>query len=696
MSTTQQQSRHFEPSLNGDARQHAALLRSCGFALCKPDPAEKKPTYQRWGTYSLEASDFQADDMIGVIAGPLSDGGINQHALVIIDLDALKAVALADEFLPATGMEEGRKNKPRSHRYFLVPVASIPEWALSHAEQAAQAAIDETGHPGPFKKSFQTESNETLIDFIGTGGQAVSSPSLHSSGERREWIGGAPGRPAIVHFETLWLAVCRLAESCGGVPPSGLKWPWEERPPPPRHVFTVRATGSRVNVETRAINYLAKIPAAVSKQGGHRQTFYAARVIVYGFDLGADLGFRILKENYNPRCQPEWADHELWHKVQDADRLPYDKPRGWLNAERDDRKPATVATSGGNIGSDKPEDNPAHFKQPVIISKLVRPPRQNWTWEGFLKADGISLLSASWKVGKTTLLSRLLLAFGRGGTFLDLPIIKTNVLYITEENEGEWVERRDKLGIGDHVHVLSQPFDYKPAAGDWFVWLSFLNDYCRANQIGFTVFDTVSTFWPIKNENDASEVNSALMPMRKLAKGQSISVVHHLAKFDRGDGTGTRGSGALCGFADVITEMRRFGKEGDDDSDDDRRRVLTSFSRWEETPRKLVIRLMDDGTDYEAEGDGQQVKAERLAAELVKILPERDPGITADDAHELLPEAIRPKRAKVMQELQSGAAVGAWQASGTGRKGDPRRFWKPKNGFRSIPFQASGTESAKP
>jgi hypothetical protein len=229
--------------LNGDARQHAALLRSMGFALCKPDPAEKKPTYSRWGTRSKEPADFAPDDMIGILGGPLSDGNRDSHALIIIDLDAPAAVEQADEFLSPTAMEEGRAGKPRSHRYFLVPRDSIPDWALSTAEQASAAAVDETGHPGPFKKAFRLADEKVVIDFIGTGGQCVCPPSLHSSGECREWTGGAPGEPAIITFPDLWLAVCRLAEACGCKPPSGCKWPWEDRPDPPRHVLTSRAAG---------------------------------------------------------------------------------------------------------------------------------------------------------------------------------------------------------------------------------------------------------------------------------------------------------------------------------------------------------------------------------------------------------------------------------------------------------------------
>lgn len=344
--------------------------------------------------------------------------------------------------------------------------------------------------------------------------------------------------------------------------------------------------------------------------------------------------------------------------------------RGWKHT------PKRITPTAQTETPDKPR-----FKPPVPISQLVRPARQQWLWDGFLKLGGILLLSALWKAGKTTLLSRLILALARGGQFLGLPIECASILYITEENDGEWVERRDKLGIGDHVHVLSQPWNRKPTMQDWFDWFDFLAGYCVEHSIGLVVFDTVSTVWPIKNENDASEVNEALMPMRRLADGRSVCVVHHLVKIDRRDGTATRGSGALAAFVDTITELRRYGNQSEDgenlDHEDDRRRVLTSFSRWDETPRKLVIRLRDDGLDFDAEGDGQEVKDRRLIAELLKLLPTNEPGITVDEAHKSLPDAAKPRRAKVVQTLQSGAAAGQWQASGTGVRGDPRRFWKP-------------------
>jgi putative DNA primase/helicase len=376
-----------EPGLNGDARQHAALLRARGFALCKPDPAEKKPTYPRWGTRSKEAGDFGPCDMIGVIAGPLSDANRPGYAVVIIDLDAPEAVEQADEFLPATAMEDGRPAKPRSHRYYLIDLASIPQWAESPAEQAAEAARERAGQPGPFKKSFhRADTDKTAIDFIGTGGQAVAPPSSHPSGEHREWVGGKPGEPANVSFPDLWLAVCRLAESCGCKPASGTRWPWEDRPEPPPRAFTARATGPHANVEARATKYLAKIPAAVSGEGGHARSFYAARVLVYGFDLGPELGFRLLKEHYNPRCEPEWTDRQLWHKAEDADRLAHRKPRGWLLSENR-RTGAAGDGPDGPAGASATDDGPKPIEAADDPHRLAR----LYLDQQCRHADGVSL-----------------------------------------------------------------------------------------------------------------------------------------------------------------------------------------------------------------------------------------------------------------------------------------------------------------
>ncbi len=74
----------------------------------------------------------------------------------------------------------------------------------------------------------------------------------------------------------------------------------------------------------RAEKYIEKIPGAVSGQGGHNQTFYAACVLVNGFCLSEGEAMAIL-EQFNARCEPAWSERELRHKINSALKQPGEK-----------------------------------------------------------------------------------------------------------------------------------------------------------------------------------------------------------------------------------------------------------------------------------------------------------------------------------------------------------------------------------
>lgn len=88
-------------------------------------------------------------------------------------------------------------------------------------------------------------------------------------------------------------------------------------------------------VVERAAKYVEKMPSAVSGENGHARTYHVACVLVKGFELGNDQAMSILKE-FNARCDPPWSDHELQHKLDDAQRatgqsgyLRNAKPERW-------------------------------------------------------------------------------------------------------------------------------------------------------------------------------------------------------------------------------------------------------------------------------------------------------------------------------------------------------------------------------
>jgi hypothetical protein len=79
------------------------------------------------------------------------------------------------------------------------------------------------------------------------------------------------------------------------------------------------------NVVDRARKYIAKMPPAVSGQGGHDATFSVAckLVVGFGFGFGLDRATALdLMREYNEKCQPPWSEKELAHKVDDSLKQP--------------------------------------------------------------------------------------------------------------------------------------------------------------------------------------------------------------------------------------------------------------------------------------------------------------------------------------------------------------------------------------
>jgi hypothetical protein len=89
------------------------LLTSHGFVLIPLDGKRAIPkAWQHLTESDPEALDPGSAKNVGTVLGNASGG------LVDIDIDDKGALALADFFLTKTGLEFGRKSKPRSHRIY--------------------------------------------------------------------------------------------------------------------------------------------------------------------------------------------------------------------------------------------------------------------------------------------------------------------------------------------------------------------------------------------------------------------------------------------------------------------------------------------------------------------------------------------------------------------------------------------------
>ncbi len=146
-----------------------------------------------------------------------------------------------------------------------------------------------------FPENQEVRNKQALlpgIDIRGDGGFAIMAPSVHSSGNKYEWLNQAPLAPA-----PSWLLE--------------LLKPKE---------YAASSVSFPINTDTRkASAYLKKMDPAISGSGGHDATFKAA-LHMKGFSLSESDIFSLLWNEYNPRCQPPWSEKELRHKVADAVR----------------------------------------------------------------------------------------------------------------------------------------------------------------------------------------------------------------------------------------------------------------------------------------------------------------------------------------------------------------------------------------
>ncbi len=326
-------------------------------------------------------------------------------------------------------------------------------------------------------------------------------------------------------------------------------------------------------------------------------------------------------------------------------------------------------------GKDSEKPNPktdSTFPVPVIASALqANTDPLAWLWRGFIGDKGITLFSALWKAGKTTLLAHLVRNMADGTALCGFEVTPAAVLYITEESEARWAKRRDTLGIHDNVHFICRPFNAKPGMAKWYEFIDYVAKHAERIGSNLIVLDTLSALWPVWDENDAGKVQAALMPLWRLTKRSAVLTVHHLKKGDGQEATGSRGSGALPSFVDTIIELRRH-----DSSDrQSRKRVITGYGRDDETPAELVIELDATTNEYRSLGDRKGMRREEIKRTVARVLPTERPGMTLDEIKEAWPDDETPTKSAMLDALADGADGRDWTRDGTGKKGSPYRYF---------------------
>ncbi len=261
--------------------------------------------------------------------------------------------------------------------------------------------------------------------------------------------------------------------------PFGLSLPWKNPPPKAEHL--AGAPGVRAGLSERIRTYLARVEPAISGQDGHGVTFKVACALVWGFALDAEQAFPFLSE-YNGRCQPPWSEKELRHKLDEALKVPQEKPRGHLLDEkfrRYDRRtgegPGTEQSRG--TSGDQEREQEVREIRPLRGASLVsfskRPINEEDTLLGnrFLcRGGGLPVVGPS-GAGKSSCSIQMAIEFGSGRDSFGIPNRRPlNVIIVqAEDDEGDCIEMSR---IVDHLNLTT----LERSLVDQNTHLEFVND----------------------------------------------------------------------------------------------------------------------------------------------------------------------------------------------------------------------------
>ena len=382
--------------------------------------------------------------------------------------------------------------------------------------------------------------------------------------------------------------------------------------------------------------------------------------------------YKDVREWVCDRCQPPEDASDAWEP--DWVSLGNDIARTMLSLAKQVAKAPKISTRPG-----------ARFPLPMPVTELSSTCQgaSPWVWDGYLARGAVTLFSALPKCGKTTLISHLLQAMTKGGEFLGRSLVPGKAVVISEESQLIWADRRDRIGLTDCVRILTRPFFGKPSPEDWLAFLQHLATHLEGDPADLLVFDTLADLWPVRDENNATDVQTALQPLRRLSDGRAVLCVHHLRKSDGAEGTGSRGSGALAGFVDIIAELRRAKNTIDIQGT---KRVLAALGRLSGIPSEWVIELDEEAERYHFVGESGN-KAELNGLELrhaiAKVLPCSPPGMTRKEIWDALPEECQVNEVRFRSILEAEAGY-LWRKEKHGGQG---------GGFNYVKLPLPETES---
>ena len=310
------------------------------------------------------------------------------------------------------------------------------------------------------------------------------------------------------------------------------------------------------------------------------------------------------------------------------------------------------------------------FYSPIELASIV-PSEPDWIAGPGLAAIGaITEIDGKIKAaGKTTFLLHMIRSVLDGVPFLNASTRQSRVIYVTEQSRETFADALRRAQLDQRAEELLILFREDIGSTRW----SAVVEATMRDGYDVVVFDTVGKLAGIREENSAGEWASAMSPLQDLAaRGRAVIVARHDRKSGGDVGDSGRGSSQASGDVDIILALRR--PEGNQPS---KRRVISSLSRYAETPETVVVELTESG--YVLLGTDEAVATSEarsfLGAAIEREYRLNGTGLDMTALVNLGKDRVPPARRTTIQNaIEQMVRSGEIVRTGRGVKHDPYRF----------------------
>jgi hypothetical protein len=332
------------------------------------------------------------------------------------------------------------------------------------------------------------------------------------------------------------------------------------------------------------------------------------------------------------------------------------------------------------VSGNQPSRSSSRF---VTADELLAEPEEEVEWQvdRLLPAGGTSLLVAKPKAGKSTLGITLSQCTISGSSFLGRAVAKGPVIYLAYEGaRRQWRGRIRRAGLsGSDFH-----FFHGSAEGD-----PLADAHAMAVEIGARLI-VVDTLWHALRAQDGNAYGDVLLKMEQFIHvanetGAHVVLLHHAKKGEGGlDEDAALGSTALFASVDTQIVLRKVSKEGEEVIF-----YVSSINRdGDELPKSVLVQ--DPITDLlSISSTKAEADLDRAKTVLLEQLAE-DPGSGKTD-QDLKAADLGLRRALMVKARSSLFEAGEIDHSGTGKRGDPKR-WHKTNPPGPVPIEVSGSQ----